>query len=174
MRLFLLSFTRIQFDLSYRAAVSALVVIDDDLGPGRENVQLLPETVGGEDARTVLDGENFRIGALHRTNAQGVVLLVQHFDFAGKHQVLVGGDDLVKTGNFGLFFLRRGSADENQSGQNQKRGSPRRSPNGWKSCLVDPRGLNTEMGRKNCFHDGIHCEKCSHEMMLGEARRGVK
>ena len=174
MRLFLLGFTRIQFDLRYRAVVGALIVIDDDLGPGRENVQLFPEAVGGEDTRAVLDGENFRIGALHRTNTQGVALLVQQFDFTGKHQVFVGGDDFVKTGDLGLLFLRRGSADENQNGQNQERGSPTRSPNGRKSRAGDRRSLNTEMGKENCLHDGIHCEICNHKIMLGEARRSVK
>ena len=174
MRLFLLGFTRIQFDLRYRAVVRALIVIDDDLGPGRENVQLFPEAVGGEDTRAVLDGENFRIGTLHGTNAQGVTLLVQQFNFAGKHQVLVGGDDFVKPGDLGFFLLRRGTTDEHQHGQKQQRGSPSRAPNGWKSRLGASKGLYTEMGEGNCLHVGIRSERYKHKMMLGEARRGVK
>ena len=122
----------------------------------------------------MLDGEDFRVRALNRTDAQGVVLLVQQFNFAREHQVLVRGDDFVKSGDFGFFVLGLGSTQEQENGQNQRGGSPNHAPNWPKPGFQSPKGLGIEMGRGKSLHGGFRSIKSKHETMLGEARQTVK
>ena len=101
------------FNALDRAMVSALLVVHNDAGAGRQVGQVKPSAAGTDHASTLLDGEHFRNVALDRVDVEDP-RFIEGLDGAREGLVRTGIGDLVDNRHFFQAVSRRGSEAANQ------------------------------------------------------------
>lgn len=94
--------------------VSALLVVHNDAGAGRQVGQFKPSAAGTDHASTLLDGEDFRNAALDRVDVEDPQFFIEGLDGAREGLVRTGIGDLVDNRHFFQAVSLRGSEAANQ------------------------------------------------------------